>query len=255
MSEAVRRIKLTLEYDGTGFYGWQGQAKGERTVQGAIEAALARIPGTVPRVMAAGRTDKGVHALAMAAHYDTADSIPTARLARALNSLLPEDVRVLKAEEVGMGFEAQFSCRYRRYLYRMRLSRNSYAGQALERRRLLFLPQRLDVERMLEAAPLFAGRRDYVALATQEERSTERQVYLCKLEYSHPDLTLHIAADGFLRGMVRGIVGTLLYVGEGKLKPEDISGLLEAKDRRKLGPNAPAYALYFAEAGYEPWRL
>ncbi len=249
----MRRIKLTLEYDGMGFCGWQVQAKGERTVQGVVEAALARIPGAVPRVMAAGRTDKGVHALSMVAHYDTADRIPSVRLARALNSLLPEDVRVLYAEEVGLDFEAQFSCRYRRYLYRMRLSRGSFAGQALERKRILFLPQILDVERMLRAAPLFEGRRDFAALATQEERGTEREVYLCRLERAGQDLTLHVAADGFLRGMVRGIVGTLLHVGEGKLEPEDIPELLEARDRRNFGPNAPAHALYFAEAGYEPW--
>lgn len=252
-SGAARRIKLTLEYDGTDFSGWQLQAKGERTVQGVIEAALLRVPGAKPRVMAAGRTDRGVHALAMVAHYDTADSIPVGRVARALNGLLPYDVRVLAAEEVGPDFESQFSCRYRRYLYRMRLARGGFAGQALERKRLLFLPQRLALERMLVAAPEFEGRHDFAALATREERSTEREVYLCRLERDGPNLDLHIAADGFLRGMVRAVVGTLLYVGEGKLSPHDVSGLLKTRDRHRLGPNAPPHALYFAEAGYGPW--
>ncbi|MDQ3460729.1 MAG: tRNA pseudouridine(38-40) synthase TruA [Deinococcota bacterium] len=255
---SLRRVKLTLEYDGAGFFGWQVQAQGERTVQGVLEAALAALTGAKPRVMAAGRTDRGVHALAMVAHYDTADTVPEARVARALNGLLPADVRVLTAEGVAADFEARFSCRYRRYLYKLRLARGGFAGQALERGRVLFLPQRLDVARMIAAAPRFEGRRDFAALATQEERTTEREVYLCRLEpsgsdLSGSDLSLQVAADGFLRGMVRAIVGTLLYVGEGKLAPGDLDGLLATGERRRLGPNAPAHALYFAEAGYEPW--
>ena len=109
----MRKIKLTLEYDGTDFYGWQVQAKtGERTVQGVLEAALTDVPGAVPRVMAAGRTDAGVHALAMTAHYLTDDTIPVARTAAALNARLPGDVRVLNAEAASPDFEAQFGCRY-----------------------------------------------------------------------------------------------------------------------------------------------
>jgi tRNA pseudouridine38-40 synthase len=251
----MRRIKLTLEYDGTDFYGWQIQAKtGERTVQGVLEASLVAIPGTRPRVMAAGRTDAGVHALAMVAHYDTEDRVPIAKVPAALNARLPADVRVLAAEEVAPDFESQFSCCYRRYLYRMRSLREGLAGAALERRRVLFLPQRLDVAAMQGAAPHFEGTHDFAALATQEPRPTVRTVYLCRLEVSGPDLTLHVAADGFVRNMVRALVGTLLWVGEGKLEPSSIPDLLGARDRRRMGPNVPPRGLYFVEAGYRPWK-
>ncbi|ADI13956.1 tRNA pseudouridine(38-40) synthase TruA [Truepera radiovictrix] len=252
----MRRIKLTLEFDGTDFFGWQvqaGAAHPVRTVQGVLEAALATLPGARPKAHAAGRTDAGVHALAMVAHYDTDDRIPVAKVPAALNARLPPDVRVLHAEEVPRSFEAQFSCCYRRYLYRMRLLRASRAGSALERRRVLFVPGALDLEAMQRAAPRFEGTRDFAALATQESRTTVRTVYRCRLGAAGPDLTLDIAADGFLRNMVRAVVGTLLWVGEGKLAPEDVSALLAARDRRRAGPNAPPHGLYFAEAGYEPW--
>ncbi len=224
-----------------------------RTVQGVVEAALADVPGAVPRVMAAGRTDAGVHALAMTAHYLTEDSVPTEKVPAALNARLPADVRVLHAEEVGPDFEAQFSCCYRRYEYRMRSLREGLAGSALGRRRVLFLPQRLDTAAMQGAALYFEGTHDFAALATQEVRPTVRTVFLCRLLVSGADLTLHVAADGFLRNMVRALVGTLLWVGEGKLKPADVPTLLEAKDRRQTGPNVPPHGLYFAEAGYAPW--
>ncbi len=250
----MRKVRLTLEYDGTDFFGWQVQAKtGERTVQGVLEAALATVPGARARVMAAGRTDAGVHALAMTAHYLTADSIPTDKIPAALNARLPGDVRVLAAADAPPEFEAQFGCLYRRYEYRLRLLREASAGWALGRHRKLFLPQRLDVPAMQAAAPYFEGTRDFAALATQEVRPTVRTVYLCRLAVAGPELTLHVAADGFLRNMVRATVGTLLWVGEGKLAPESIPGLLERKDRRLTGPNVPPHGLYFAEAGYTPW--
>lgn len=251
----MRRIKLTIEYDGTDFYGWQVQAAtGERTVQGVLEAALAELPGARPRMMAAGRTDAGVHALAMVAHYDTTDTIATERIPRALNARLPADVRVLHAQEVPLTFESQFGCLYRRYFYRMRLARADLQGMALDRNRVLHLPQILNIPAMQAAAPNFTGTHDFAALATQETRSTTRTVHLCSLEHHGRDLTLHIAADGFLRNMVRAVVGTLLYVGEGKLTPEDVRDVLASKDRRRAGPNVPPHGLYFVEAGYEPWQ-
>ena len=162
---------------------------------------------------------------------------------------------MLKAEEVGQDFEAQFSCLYRRYIYKMKLSRGDFSGRVLDRNRVLFLRQKLDVEAMIAAAPLFEGERDFVALATKETRSTVRTVYLCRLEPT-PDnsLNLHVAANGFLRNMVRTIVGTLLHVGEGKIKVDEIESLLATKDRKQMGPKAVAHGLYFAEAGYEPWQ-
>ncbi|MEZ4629525.1 MAG: tRNA pseudouridine(38-40) synthase TruA [Deinococcales bacterium] len=251
----MRRIKLTLEYDGSDFFGWQLQAKtGERTVQGVLEEVLKSFPKAKPRMMGAGRTDAGVHALGMVAHYDTEDDIPLIGLAKAFNARLPTDVRILKAEEVSFDFEAQFSCCYRRYLYKMSLAQENFSGMALDRKRMLFLRQKLNVTAMIEAAPLFEGKRDVIALASQEERSSVREVYLCRLLQEGHHLALHVAADGFLRNMVRAMVGTLIYVGEGKIKPEEIVPRLESRDRHKMGPTAPAQGLYFVEAGYEAWQ-
>ena len=250
----MQRFKLTLEYDGTDFFGWQVQTRtGERTVQGTLQAALAKLPGQHAGLRAAGRTDAGVHALAMVAHVDSDTPLSAPQLQRALNAHLPPDVRVLGLEPVPSTFEAQYSCQWRYYRYRLRLARDDLAGTVLERRRVLHLFQDVDAEVMQRAAPLFEGSRDFAALATQETRNTERTVYRCRLGRSGRDLTLHIAADGFLRGMVRATLGTLLRVGSGKLSPADIPAILESKDRRRAGENVPPHGLYFVSAGYTPW--
>lgn len=248
-----RRVALTIEFDGSGFKGWQWQPTGERTIQGALQDAFAALPGPHGPVHGAGRTDAGVHALAMVAHCDTASRIPDEKLRLALNAHLPADVAVLRVRTVGPDFEAQFSCRYRRYLYRMRIVRDRPRGLALDRRRVLMVHRRLDVPAMLAAAPLFAGRRDFSSLATQETRTRERTVHLCELREEGDELRLHVAADGFLRGMVRAIVGTLVRVGHGTLRPEDVPGLLAARDRTRAGHALAPHGLYFAEAGYRPW--
>ena len=250
-----RRLKLTLEYDGAAFFGWQLQARsGERTVQGVLERAFAALPGTHSRPRAAGRTDRGVHAIGMVAHCDSDTRVPDAALLRALNAHLPDDLRVLALERVPDTFEAQYDCRWRAYRYRLRLARDDLRGAALERNRMLFVYERLDVAAMERAAPLFEGERDFAALATRETRSGVRRVHLCALTQQGRDLTLHIAADGFLRGMVRAVVGTLLEVGALKRSPADVPALLDSRKRARAGENAPPHGLYFVRAGYEPWR-
>lgn len=250
---AGRRLRLTLEFDGTDFYGWQRQARGERTVQATVEEAFAALPGEHSPVLAAGRTDAGVHALAMVAHVDTTSGLPRERLRLALNAHLPPDVKVLAVAEAPPGFEAQFHCRYRRYLYRMRVMRGDPRGIALMRERLLALHWRPDLPAMREAARHLVGTHDFASFATQETRTSVRTVHLCELREERGELRLHVAADGFLRGMVRTIVGTLLWVGRGKLTPEDLPGLLAARDRRKAGHNVAPAGLYFVEAGYDEW--
>ena len=257
----MRRLKLTLEYDGTDFFGWQVQARtGERTVQGVVQEAWAKLPGTHTSLRAAGRTDAGVHALAMVAHLDTDTPVEEADLTRALNAHLPPDVRVLNVVGVAPTFDAQYDCRYRRYLYRLRFTQKNAAGAALDRFRVLHLFQDMDVTAVQRAARHFEGMRDFSALATQETRSRERTVYLCRLDSdgsnnNSRDVTLHIAADGFLRGMVRAVVGTLLEVGTGRLTPDEVLEVLDSKDRARAGKNVPPHGLYFVEAGYEAWGL
>lgn len=252
---APRRVKLKLEFDGSGFLGWQRQPFGERTVQATIEEALARLPGAHGSVIGAGRTDAGVHALAMVAHLDTSTPLVDERLRMALNAHLPRDVVVLEIATCADDFEAQFSCLYRRYLYRMRVARHDPRGLAIDRDRVLPVFRGLDIGSMREATRVLLGRHDFAAFATQETRSTVREVLLCDLREERGELRLHIAADGFLRNMVRTIVGTLLWVGKGKLTPSDVADVLASRDRRRAGQNVGPQGLYFVEAGYERFDL
>jgi tRNA pseudouridine38-40 synthase len=249
----ARRVRLTLEFDGTDFAGWQWQPTGERTVQGALQDAFAKLPGSHGSVVAAGRTDAGVHALAMVAHVDTTTAIDDAKLRLALNAHLPRDVVVLDLATVAADFEAQYDCRYRRYLYRMHPAREDPRGLALERHRVLPVLRRVDVAAMQAATHHLVGRHDFSSFATQETRTPVRTVHLCELRTEGAEVRLHVAGDGFLRNMVRTIVGTLLWVGKGKLRPEDVADVLAARDRARAGPNVGPQGLYFLEAGYEAW--
>ncbi len=249
----MRRVRLLLEYDGSGFAGWQRQVTGERTVQGALEDAFAALPGAHGRVHAAGRTDAGVHALAMVAHVDSSVPIDDHKLRLALNAHLPRDVVVLAVEPAAPTFEAQYHCRYRRYLYRLRPMRSDARGAAIHRQRCLPVFARLDVEAMRAATAAFRGEHDFAALATRETRSTRRTVHLCELRDERGELRLHVAADGFLRTMVRTLVGTLLSVGKGALPLDEVAGVLASGDRARAGRNVPPQGLYFVEAGYGAW--
>ena len=252
-----RRMRLALEWDGTGFNGWQVQSQGERTVQGALEAALEPL-GAHSRPMASGRTDTGVHALEMPVHVDVSTQISASSLQRALNSRLPPDVRVLHCEEVAADFHARFSCKWRSYTYRIF---NSPIPSALDRSRALWIPQRLEIAPMRNAAQHLVGQYDFAAFATKEERQTVREVLACDVRAlpirhrreQQRSIEVSITGESFLRHMVRGIVGTLLEVGTGKLQSADVAQILESRDRAQAGPNVAAHGLYFAQGGFEAW--
>ncbi|WP_457636953.1 tRNA pseudouridine(38-40) synthase TruA [Oceanithermus sp.] len=246
----MRRVKLILEYDGTNFSGFQVQARGERTVQGVLEDALRKIPGAKPRVVAAGRTDAGVHALGMPVHYDTEDSVPVDKVRLALNSLLPPDLRVLTAEEMPPEWHARHSARWRHYWYRV-LNRSQ--PTALERNRVWWVPQPFDFPAIAAAAKLLEGKHDFGSFANREKRSTVRELYRVLVEASAGELHLHFIGNGFVRGQVRAMVGTLVEVGLKKRNPADIERLLENPNRAKGGITAPPQGLYFVEAGYREW--
>lgn len=248
-----RKIHLVIEFDGTDFAGWQVQPEPSRTVQGVIQDALARLPGQHGPVLAAGRTDSGVHALAMSAHVRTTTPIKAVRLAAAINSQLPRDVRILRAEPAAGDFEAQFSCQYRRYLYRLRESSVPLIARALDRHRVLTVAGPIDWSAMQAAANQLVGTKNFASFATQETRSTVRTVHLAAFESRGAEMWFHIAADGFLRGMVRTVLGTLLDVGRGRRDWTSIAALLAAEDRRLAGATQAAHGLYFVEAGYQPW--
>lgn len=252
-----RRLRLILEWDGTGFNGWQVQSQGERTIQGALEAALEPL-GEHSRPMAAGRTDTGVHALEMPVHVDVSTQISAPSVQRALNSRLPLDVRVLHCEEVTPEFHARFSCKWRSYTYRIF---NSPIPSALERNRALWIPQRLEIAPMRNAAQHLIGQYDFAAFATKEERQTVREVLACDVRAiptrhrreQQRSIEISITGESFLRHMVRGIVGTLLEVGTGKLQSNELERILESRDRGQAGPNVASHGLYFAQGGFEAW--
>ncbi len=249
--ENKRRLKLTIEYDGTDFYGWQIQTKTkERTVQGELQAAIAKLPGECSSLKGAGRTDAGVHAIAMTAHLDTNTKLTNNKFLQALNAHLDNDVVVTEVKKVSNDFEAQYSAKYRHYIYRMRLARHDKRSLALQRNRVLAIYKDLNIEQMQMAARYFEGKHDFSSFATQETRQCIRTVYFCKISKHRNELRLSIAADGFVRGMVRAIVGTVISVGEGNILPSEISTIIAAKDRSKAGKNVKAHGLYFLKAGY-----
>jgi tRNA pseudouridine38-40 synthase len=245
----VRRFRLTIEYDGRPFLGWQRQPHGP-SVQQALEEAVKAVTGEDAVLHAAGRTDAGVHALAMAAHVDIAKSMTPSRLADALNARLrPHPVAVLVAQQVGEHWHARFSCVGRRYLYRIL---NRRAPLALEAGRAWRVPVVLHADVMNKAAQVLVGRHDFTTFRSAHCQSDSPLKTLDRLTVRRFGETIEIeaAARSFLHHQVRSMVGCLELVGRGKWTRQDLKDALEAKDRAALGFNAPPDGLYFAEALY-----
>ena len=255
----MRTLKLTLSYDGTRLVGWQRQAEGE-SVQGVLEDALARFEGAPVTVHGAGRTDAGVHALGQVASVQVTFAHDAATLARALNAQLPEDVRVLSVEEAVPGFHARFSARSKRYRYCIR---NGAVASPFERAYVWHVPQPLDVDAMREAASRLLGRHDFSSfrsigtdvpdavrtLHTSDVLDTTGAVPW--LGDTGSLLTYEVSGDGFLRHMVRAIVGTLVEVGRGWRDPAQMDALLQARDRARAGATAPPHGLFLVRVDYD----
>jgi tRNA pseudouridine38-40 synthase len=245
----VTRFRLTVEFDGRPFMGWQRQAHGP-SVQQALEEAAKAVTGEDAVVQAAGRTDAGVHALAMAAHVDIEKPITAFRLADALNAKVrPWPVAVLAAEEVAEDWHARFSCVGRRYVYRIA---NRRAPLALDAGRAWRVPVVLHADAMNKAAQYLVGRHDFTTFRSAHCQSESPVKTLDRLTVRRFGETIEIeaAARSFLHHQVRSIVGCLELVGRGKWTARDLRDALEAKDRAALGFNAPPDGLYFAEALY-----
>jgi len=245
----VTRWRLTIEYDGAPFMGWQRQEHGP-SVQQALEEALFKMTGELAAVHAAGRTDAGVHALAMSAHVEVEKTVTAHRLREGLNALVrPQPISVLAVEPVADDWHARFSCIGRRYLYRIL---NRRAPPALERGRVWHIPVPLDLDAMQGGAAFLIGRHDFTTFRSVQCQSDSPVKTLDRLEVSRVGEEIHVqaAARSFLHHQVRSMVGCLALVGRGQWKPEDIRQALEARDRAALGLNAPPHGLYFVEAVY-----
>ena len=257
----MRYFKLTIAYDGTDFHGWQIQAE-KPTIQGEIVNVLRRLTQEHVYLHGAGRTDAGVHALGQVGSFRTQSGLSAEEFQRALNALLPQTIRIVGSEEVGPDFDARWSARGKVYRYRI------YRGKVVPPmiwRYVLHYPFPLDEEAMRDAAARFTGTHDFASFAAStgseeddKERSTEREIFSTELVRTADDeeLVFTVRGRSFLRYMVRKMVGTLLDVGRGRLKPDDIVRLFELRDRSKSGPTVPPQGLVMVEVQHEEaWRL
>lgn len=283
----MRRILLEVEYHGQHFFGWQRQGPA-RSVQATLEAALADLVGRAVEIHGAGRTDRGVHALAMPAHVDADTRLRCDELVMALNARLPGDCAVRTAREADPRFHARFDARSKLYRYRFYLSR---ARSPLLADRAYQVPRKLDLEAMSEAAAYLIGTHDFLSFRTNPEQEPQpepedsktdttadlhgpaavahgdftpppwrkprpqgstRTIFDARLNLRSGVLNLDVRGDGFLRGMVRAIAGTLLEVGLGKQPPTWVTDLLRARDRREAGANLPPHGLTLVSVDYPP---
>ena len=246
----MTRWRLTVEYDGGPFMGWQRQEHGP-SVQQTLEEALQRMTGEDTAFIAAGRTDAGVHALAMSTHVNVAKILTPHRLREGLNALVrPHPISVLEVKQVADDWHARFSCVGRRYLYRIL---NRRAPPALESGRVWHLAVPLDVDAMQEGASYLIGRHDFTTFRSAQCQSESPVKTLGRLEVSRAGEEFHVtaAARSFLHHQVRSMVGCLALVGRGQWSPKDMRKALEARNRAALGFNAPPHGLYFVEAMYD----
>jgi tRNA pseudouridine38-40 synthase len=245
----VTRWRLTVEYDGAPFMGWQRQDHGP-SIQRTLEEALRRMTGEQAAFTAAGRTDAGVHALAMSTHVDIEREVTPHRLREGLNALVrPHPISVLGVEQVADDWHARFSCVGRRYLYRIL---NRRAPPALDAGKVWHIAAPLDVDAMRDGAGHLVGRHDFTTFRSAHCQSDSPVKTLDSLEVAKVGEEIHVtaAARSFLHHQVRSMVGCLAMVGRGQWQPRHIRKALEARDRAALGFNAPPHGLYFVEAIY-----
>jgi tRNA pseudouridine38-40 synthase len=248
----MRRIRITLSYDGTNYHGWQVQPE-LPTIQGTVEAVLGGIEGVPVKVEASGRTDAGVHALAQVAVFDLANPIPLENLRKAINRLLPRDIRVLSVTETGPDFHPRFGARAKTYEYRIL---RAEICPPFDRFYVYHHPYPLDESKMIELAPLLEGEHDFSAFAAADEadelgRSKVRRIFSSKLAREGDRLIYRVRGSGFLKHMVRNIVGALLEAGKGNLSREDLEARRAPGSTIPAGPTAPARGLFLISVEYE----
>ena len=245
----MKNILLTIEYDGKDFNGWQKQSN-KLNIQGEIERAIEEITGEKVDLIASGRTDAGVHALAQMANFKTNSKLPVEKYPIALNTKLKKSIRIQKAEEVEENFHSRYHCKQKTYRY---IINNSGQGSSIYRNLEYFIPNKLDVEKMQEAVKYFEGEHDFKAFKASgtSSKSSVRTIYKAKVEKQGERIIIELTGNGFLYNMVRIIAGTLVEVGLGKIKPEEISEIIEKKERANAGKTLPPQGLYLVKVEYK----
>ena len=244
----LRNLKSILAYDGAGFHGWQIQP-GKRTVQETVETALESILQHSVRVTASGRTDAGVHALGQVIHFFTPVNIPEKGLLKAMNSVFPSDITALDVKEVGPSFHARYMAKSKSYIY---IINTGEVFSPFLSRYALHLPGRLDVDAMRLAAKMLEGEHDFRSFmaAGSNAKTTMRKIMAAEVTSKSDQIFFFFQGSGFLRHMVRNIVGTLILVGQGKIVPYEILRILSCRDRSSAGPTAPPQGLYLVGVDY-----
>lgn len=243
-----RRVRLDLEYLGAGYVGFQLQPNG-LSIQEVVEKSLAKLVNHDVRVTASGRTDAGVHARLQPIHADVATRMTDEELMRGMNALLPEDIAVRDAKTVPPGWSARFSAKKKTYEY---IILNCPCRSVFDHGRVWHIQKPLDIEAMREAARALAGEHDFSSFRSAgcAAKNTIRRLAVLEIEKEGDTLRLIFTADGFLKQMVRNIVGSLVEVGRGKQPPSWVGEVLETKDRTKAGPCAPPEGLYLVDVVY-----
>lgn len=244
----MRNIKLIIEYDGKKFGGWQKQPN-KLNIQGEIEKAIEEITGEAIELNASGRTDAGVHSLGQTANFKTNSEIDISKMAIAINSKLKQSIRIIKAEEVDEKFHARYSCKGKKYKY---VINNSKYGSAIYRDLEYHMPIKLNVEAMQKGIKYFEGEHDFKSFKASgtSSKSSVRTIYSAKVIEDGERIIVELEGNGFLYNMVRIISGTIVDVGLGKIKPEEIPEIIESKDRTRAGKTLPPQGLYLVEVYY-----
>ncbi len=246
----MRNIRLTLQYDGTNYFGWQRQKNTRQTISEILEDVLKKLLQEKVKLVAAGRTDAGVHAQAQTANFLTVSALSVPRIHQALNALLPEDIRVVKTQSAALDFNSRYSAKSKTYRY---LILNRRCADVFRRRYVYHYPApKLDVNAMRRAGYLLLGSHDFLSFKRTDKtkRSTVRELQKIRIARKGSFIRLEVTANSFLYHMVRNIAGTLIEIGKGKLSPENLKKILQAKDRKLAGPTAPARGLCLMKVKY-----
>lgn len=245
----MRNIKLTIEYDGKDFNGWQKQPN-KLNIQGEIERAIYNITKEEVDLIGSGRTDAGVHAFGQIANFKTNSNISIEKMAIAINSQLKNSIVVKKAEEVDERFHSRYNAKRKTYRY---VINNTEYGSAIYRNLEYHFPIKLNVEKMQEAAKYFEGEHDFKAFKSSgtSGRNSVRTIYKAEVRTDGERILIELTGNGFLYNMVRIISGTLLDVGLGKIEPSEIEDIINSKDRTRAGKTLPAHGLYLVKVNYE----
>ena len=245
----MRNIKLTIEYDGKCYNGWQKQPN-KLNIQGEIERAIYNITKEEVDLIGSGRTDAGVHALGQVANFKTNSQISIEKLPLAINSQLKNSIVIKEAEEVNERFHSRYNAKRKTYRY---IINNSKCGTAIYRNLEYSYPFKLDAEKMKQASKYFEGEHDFKAFKSSgtSSKNSVRTIYKAIVKQEGEKIIIELTGNGFLYNMVRIISGTLLDVGLGKIQPEEIPEMIESKDRQRAGKTLPAHGLYLVEVKYD----